>query len=758
MNAGFLKLSTSHKGDKIVARNRIFSSIAKFGIFLAAVAALSLGGCSGGDEGSGSAGATGVSAANVIGTWKLVTIDSVDVSSYEISLVADASTYTLVLPVSFSGQTACTEYGTWSVSGSTLTTTPIAGSTCGSSPSNATVSVSGSTMTTVSADGTWVYQKQTSNSVSGTALVGTWKMMATDTAGTVTPTYASSYTLIINNSTYSFSAPNCSEAGTWSVSGSTVSISPSAGSTCNASTYTRSASLNNSLLTLMGTEVQVWQKQAGASNAAPASAIAAGAAGGVNINWQLVSGATSYNIYRGTASGTLATKILVGTVTSSTYRDATAVAGVTYYYQITSVSSNGESSPSSEVSGTATASVSLVPSPVTGLTAIPGDTQVSLSWNAVSGAISYKIYSVHTPAGSIVPVFAKLLTTSPASYPTSSWGLVPGATITSPSARILGLVNGDTYQYMVTAVNANGEGLSTYYVEAKPVAQAAVWTSRTSGTSANLYDISYNGVQYLAVGGGLIHNSFTSADTAVVLTSPDGATWTQAASGGPALSQVIWCSTLSKYVAVGYGGTVYTSPDGLAWTPQNSGTANSLYGITWSSALSTFVAVGDNGTLITSSDGTTWTTRTSGTAQNLRRVVRLGGKFVAVGWSGTILTSADGISWAAQTSGTVQQLMDIANNGSMFVAVGGTGTILTSADAVTWTARTSGVTDPIFNVGWDGSKFVSGVAGMLLTSPDGVTWNNQTISTTNTNWLWSIGGSASRIVLVGEAGTIMTLP
>jgi hypothetical protein len=59
---------------------------------------------------------------------------------------------------------------------------------------------------------------------------------------------------------------------------------------------------------------------------------------------------------------------------------------------------------------------------------------------------------------------------------------------------------------------------------------------------------------------------------------------------------------------VGDDGTVKTSSDYLTWTLRDSGTEESLKGITFNSITSAFTAVGDNNTIITSDDnGVTWT-------------------------------------------------------------------------------------------------------------------------------------------------------
>ena len=74
---------------------------------------------------------------------------------------------------------------------------------------------------------------------------------------------------------------------------------------------------------------------------------------GVTVTWTAVSGATSYTIYRSTASGTQGSS--VGTSTTASYTDGTVVAGTTYYYSLTASNSGGTGSLSAQASGYATA-------------------------------------------------------------------------------------------------------------------------------------------------------------------------------------------------------------------------------------------------------------------------------------------------------------------------------------------------------------------------------------------------------------------
>lgn len=110
----------------------------------------------------------------------------------------------------------------------------------------------------------------------------------------------------------------------------------------------------------------------------PTNLVATGGAGQINLTWSAATGATSYRILRG---GTQ-----IGTSTTTSYADTTAVPGTTYTYAVQATNSAGSSSAS------ASASASCVPAAPTGFTATGGDTVVNLSWNAVPNATGYNLY------------------------------------------------------------------------------------------------------------------------------------------------------------------------------------------------------------------------------------------------------------------------------------------------------------------------------------------------------------------------------
>lgn len=104
---------------------------------------------------------------------------------------------------------------------------------------------------------------------------------------------------------------------------------------------------------LLGSEVvQLIGNGAGAVIATPPAAPEGLNANGgntiVNLTWDAVSGATSYNLYRGLAENeeTLA----VSDITGTTYTDTGRTNGTPYYYYVTAVNGAGESASSGQTS------------------------------------------------------------------------------------------------------------------------------------------------------------------------------------------------------------------------------------------------------------------------------------------------------------------------------------------------------------------------------------------------------------------------
>ena len=175
----------------------------------------------------------------------------------------------------------------------------------------------------------------------------------------------------------------------------------------------------------------------------------------VTVTWNTVAGVTSYNIYRSTSQGQQGTK--VGASSTLSYVDSTALNGVTYYYEVTAANAAGEGPVSAQSTGVTPAMPITVPAPPTGVNAVAGNGQVTVTWTAATGSTSYNIYR-STSQGS---QGTKIGASSTASYTDTT------------------VVNGTTYYYEVTAANAAGESpTSTQSAPATPGGPAAALAKR----------------------------------------------------------------------------------------------------------------------------------------------------------------------------------------------------------------------------------------------------------------------------------------
>ena len=87
---------------------------------------------------------------------------------------------------------------------------------------------------------------------------------------------------------------------------------------------------------------------------APTGLSAAAGNARITLTWNAVSGATSYNVYRGTTAGSESTTAIAAGITGTTYANTSLTNGTTYYYKIKAVNSNGVSGYSNEASATPT--------------------------------------------------------------------------------------------------------------------------------------------------------------------------------------------------------------------------------------------------------------------------------------------------------------------------------------------------------------------------------------------------------------------
>ena len=251
-----------------------------------------------------------------------------------------------------------------------------------------------------------------------------------------------------------------SQNGTYSLLGSvTVTSYTNTGAKDGVTYYYKVTAVNDSGESAYSNIVSGQNKAVTPKPAAPVVKIGHSASSGKPmLTWNAVSGATSYKVYRATSQN--GTYSLLGTVTTTSYINTGAKDGVTYYYKVKAVNSAGESAFSNTVSGQ---SKSVTPKPSAPVVKI-GHSATSgkpmLTWNAVDGAASYKVYRATAKNGA----YSVINTTNALTY-------------TNTGAAL-----GTTYYYKVEALNAAGKSLGfSDVVEGKVAPVLAVGYSSVSG-------------------------------------------------------------------------------------------------------------------------------------------------------------------------------------------------------------------------------------------------------------------------------------
>ncbi len=295
------------------------------------------------------------------------------------------------------------------------------------------------------------------------------------------------------------------------------------------------------------------------------------------IRWNVDPGTTSYNLYWSNTPGidvtdatTYAFKISNPT---SSYVHALLTNGTTYYYVVTGVNANGESDPSAEVS--ATPQAPLAPPTLSSVHA--GNAKDTLKWTSVAGASTYNVYRGTAPG------VTTLTGTKLASH-------------TSPFTDSVGLTNGTTYYYVVTAVKGGVEGAISNELsatpQAPPAAPSGVTGAITSATSVTItwpavsgatgYNIYYSTSQNVSVSTGTKVGGVTSPSTVTGLTTgtPYFFIVTATALGveSPASSPAV--SVTPNALPAAPGGVTAmpgSASDTVAWTAVANATSYNIY-------------------------------------------------------------------------------------------------------------------------------------------------------------------------------------
>lgn len=283
------------------------------------------------------------------------------------------------------------------------------------------------------------------------------------------------------------------------------------------------------------------------------------------VSWSSASSATSYKIYRaGSSGGTYVEQASVGAVTSWT--DAGATLGVHYWYRVAACNAVGCGPQSTEDEGYAQALPPQVPAQVAATDGASPNT-ITVSWQAVAGATSYRVYRADAAGGTF-----SLLGTR-AESPLEDDGLL-----------------GDVHHwYRVAACNLAGcsalsaedEGSTAVVVPSAPTWVAATdgshvdkigvtWSQVTAAAHYEVYRASSDGGEYSLLA---TVTAATSYDDSGL--EPDAHFWYRVAACNSA-----GCSPQSERADPGYTQPVVPGvPTGVAAT---DGAAANAIDVTWS--------------------------------------------------------------------------------------------------------------------------------------------------------------------------------
>ncbi len=333
---------------------------------------------------------------------------------------------------------------------------------------------------------------------------------------------------------------------------------------------------------------------------------------------------------------------------------------------------------------------------------------------------------------------------------------------------------------------ATGFSLESNACMAMDKMDSSPWTLRDSGVKEILFGVTYGGPSgselFVAVGDCLFDSNRNCTSDDVILTSPDGITWTLRDSGvrdqllgvtygGPSGSEL--------FVAVSTSGVI-TSPNGITWTARNSARSN-LRGVTYGgpSGSELFVAVGTSGAILTSPRGITWTARDSGTTNELRSVTYGNGVFIAVGQcpkdsnndcsgNGVILTSPRGITWTARDSALQSDFYGIASKTvglrTIFATVGGclnvlsdinarcslSSPIVTSSNGIRWGTQENPSGEFLYRVTATADGFLA-VGVCPLDSTSGRCIGNSPIVVSSDGVAWTAEDSGVKTLILADA-------
>jgi len=243
----------------------------------------------------------------------------------------------------------------------------------------------------------------------------------------------------------------------------------------------------------------------------PTNLTATQSTSGIGLAWTASTGATSYNIYRGTTStAELTTPIATGIKTTS-YTNSGLTPGATYYYKVVALNSYAGSFASTEASAVA-------PSPTATATFVTADTLTHGNWKGVYGIDGYNIIGDTSGPNPAYPAYATVTAGTHTSGVWSSTSTDPKALqkiSATATTRIAGVWYNTAWS---TSVNVTGtHKLALYFLDYPNAGYAETITIKDAATGAVLDTRSVSGFQ-----NGVYEVWNVSGNVTITLTSTAG--------------------------------------------------------------------------------------------------------------------------------------------------------------------------------------------------------------------------------------------
>jgi len=219
--------------------------------------------------------------------------------------------------------------------------------------------------------------------------------------------------------------------------------------------------------------------------------------GQITLNWNAVPTAVGYILQSATSAAGPYT--FVSSISGLTYGFTGLAADTTYYYTVTAMNADAAST-------SATVSATTALAAPTGLAAIPGNTQATLTWTAEEDATSYTILRGSVSGGPYATI----------------------GTSAGPAYTDGGLTNGTAYYYVVAGNNASGTGADSAQASATPVSGLPVaptgltatgghnlitlnWTASPGASSYTVYRSASTGGPYTALASNITPVTYTDS-------------------------------------------------------------------------------------------------------------------------------------------------------------------------------------------------------------------------------------------------------